>query len=160
MNSTNAHVDRVLTPHLASIGPLAGAYRSDDVIQRRPRLTAATKNLTALADFESQIVMRLPITPIPWTPLRVCYGNDMDSILAVTEDKLKRELPHTARAMSVVDLNESFRIGFDVIERNVDCDTEIVRRSGTAFRIPVCRCFQLSGRFGMETNSHRRHRAS
>lgn len=104
--------------------------------------------------------MRLPITPIPWTPLRVCYGNDMDSILAVTEDKLKRELPHTACAMSVVDLNESFRIGFDVIERNVDCDTEIVRRSGTAFRIPVCRCFQLSGRFGMETNSHRRHRAS
>lgn len=88
------------------------------------------------------------------------YGNDMNSIVVMAEDNLKWELLHAAGTMPIVDPNETFGVGLDVGKRNVDGNTEIARGSGTAFRVPIRRCFQLGGCFGMKTNSHGQHRAS
>jgi hypothetical protein len=75
-------------------------------------------------------------------------------------DNLKWEFPHTARAMPVIDLSETFGIGFDAGNRNLDGDAEIAGRSRTALRVPIGGCLQFARRFGMKTNSHRQHRAS
>ncbi len=88
------------------------------------------------------------------------YGNDMNSIVVMAEDDLKWELLHAAGTMPIVDPYETIGIGPDAGKRNVYGNAEIARRSGTAFRVPISRCFELCSRFGMETNSHRQHRAS
>ena len=88
------------------------------------------------------------------------HGHDMDSILAVAVDNLKWELLHAARAMAVVDLSESFGIGVDFSQREIECDTEVTCNGEATLRVPICGCLQFRGGFGMETNSHRQHRAS
>jgi hypothetical protein len=88
------------------------------------------------------------------------HGNDMNSIVVMPENNLKRELLHVARPVPRFDSNEPFGIGLNVRKRYIDGNAEFTSGSGTVLSIPISGCLQLSRRFGMKTNSHRQHRAS
>ena len=88
------------------------------------------------------------------------HGNDMNSIGVMPENNLKRELLHAARPVPSIDPSKPFVIGRNVRKRDVYGNAETASGCGTAFRIPIRRCLQLSRRFRMKTNYHRQHRAS
>ena len=102
----------------------------------------------------------LAIAPIAGASLCMGHGNDMNSILVMPENNLKRELLHTARPVPSIDPNKPSGIGRNARKRDVYGNTEIASRCGTVLGVPIRRHLQFGRRFGMKTNSHRQHRAS
>ncbi len=86
-------------------------------------------------------------------------GNNVNSMLVMSEDNLKRELLYAARPVPNVDPCESFGIGLDARQRDVNSNAEVTSGRRTAFGIPIRRRLQFGSRFGMKTSSHRQHRA-
>ena len=104
--------------------------------------------------------LRLTVAPIPGPSFCVGDGDNMNAMVAVAEDNLKWELRDTTRTMPVVDPNESFGIGLNSRQRDVDGNAEVASGGGTALCVSIRRCLQFGCGFGMETNSHCQRRAS
>ena len=118
------------------------------------------RRCAALCQHDVLCADQLTVPPIAGASLGMGHGNAINSILVMPEDNLKRELVDAARAVSSVDPNEPFRVGFNVRQRDVDGNAEVTRGGRTALGIPIRGCVQLGRRVGMKTNSHHQHRAS
>jgi hypothetical protein len=84
----------------------------------------------------------------------MCHGNDVNSIVVMPEDDLKRELLYAAGAVSRIYPQKPFGIGLNVRERDVDGDAKVPSGDGIALGIPIRRCLKLGCRFGVKANPH------
>jgi len=63
--------------------------------------------------------LQLAITPITGASLGMRHGDDINSILVMSEDNLKRKFQHAAGAVTMVNADEPFWIGLDAGNRNI-----------------------------------------
>jgi hypothetical protein len=71
------------------------------------------------------------------------HGNDMHSILVMSENNLKWGFVHAARLVPSVNPNETFGIGLNARQCDVDGNAKVASRGRTALGIPIRGCFQL-----------------